>query len=310
MDVVVEEVRIEAVDVISVGLRRSDGTPFPAWEPGAHIDFHLAPDLERQYSLCSDHQDRGLWRVGVLREPESRGGSEWVHTKLSAGDALRIAGPRNNFPLVSSDRYLLIAGGIGVTPLLAMARELDRRGAEWSMLYGGRQAASMAFTEELSAFGDRVDFKPQDVHGLLDLDGFLGGPTAGMAVYCCGPERLLNAVEERCAAWPPGTLHVERFHPRPGALDGENSAFEVMLEGMGIALTVAADQTIVEALDAAGIDWPTSCREGTCGTCETRVLEGIPDHRDSFLMDEEKADNATMMICCSRALTPQIVLDI
>lgn len=306
----IAEIRAEADGVVSLRLVSPSGDPLPAWQPGAHLDVHLEPGLDRQYSLCGDPTDERSWTIAVLREPESRGGSEFVHTRLAAGQALAVTGPRNNFPLVEAERHLLIAGGIGVTPMLAMARELERRGRPWKMLYGGREAASMAFVDALRAFGDRVEVRPQDEHGLLDLDGFLGAPTAGTAVYCCGPEALLGAVEERCAAWPPGTLHVERFRARPGALDGPGEAFEVTLEGQDLTVTVGPDQSIVDALEAAGVSVATSCREGTCGTCETTVLEGVPDHRDSYLTAEEKADNETMMICCSRAKTPRLVIEL
>ncbi|QEC49766.1 oxidoreductase [Baekduia soli] len=300
----------EARGVVSLLLAAPDGAPLPAWAPGAHIDLLLAPDLERQYSLCSDPAQPARWRVGVLREPDGRGGSAHVHAVLKAGDRVTARGPRNHFRLVEAERHLLIAGGIGITPLLPMAAQLAQAGGDWRLVYGGRSADSMAYTAELAAHGDRVTLWPQDTHGLIDLDGLLGTPQPGTAVYCCGPEPLLAAVEERCASWPAGSLHVERFAPRPGALDGERRPFQVILDRSGVTLDVAADQSIVEALDAAGIDVPTSCREGTCGTCETEVLDGEPDHRDSFLTDEDREYGGTMMICCSRALTPTLTLDL
>jgi ferredoxin-NADP reductase len=310
LDLVVDDVTAEATDVISIGLARPDGRPLPSWEPGAHIDLILPIGVERQYSLCSEPSELATWRVAVLHEPESRGGSEWLHSTLRPQHRLRVRGPRNNFPLVEATQYLLIAGGIGITPLVPMARELDRRGAEWRLLYGGRFAHSMAFTQELSRFADRVTFWPQDEHGLLDLDSWLADPTDGGAVYCCGPEPLLQAVEERCVACPAGYLNIERFRPRPEALGGPRGSFEVELTQRGVTILVTAEQTIVEALESAGVEVPTSCREGTCGTCETEVIDGVPDHRDSFLLDDERADNSTIMICCSRSLTPKLVLDL
>jgi ferredoxin-NADP reductase len=204
----------------------------------------------------------------------------------------------------------MIAGGIGITPLLSMVRQLDKGGADWRLLYGGRRRASMGFIDDLVALGERVTIWPQDSHGLLDLDTLLAAPRAGAVVYCCGPEALIAAVEARCASWPRGALHIERFRPRPGALDGPSTTFDVVAARSGVTVTVTPDQTIVEALERAGVVVPTSCREGTCGTCESYVLEGIPDHRDSFLLDDEKEENATMMVCCSRSLSDRLVLDL
>ncbi|WP_272477204.1 PDR/VanB family oxidoreductase [Baekduia alba] len=309
-EVRVEDVTEAAEGVLSITLRAEERRTLPAWTPGAHIDVFLANGLERQYSLCGDPDDRERWRIGVLREPESRGGSEFIHASVGAGDRLRVRGPRNNFPLVAAHRYVLVAGGIGVTPLLAMVKELEKQQAEWRLLYGGRRRDSMAFLGELQEYGERVAVRPEEEHGLLDLDAWLLPPQTDTAVYCCGPEPLVQAVESRCERWDPGSLHVERFRPRPGALDGAMETFEVVLEKSGLTICVGADQTIVEAAELAGVEVDTSCREGTCGTCETVVLDGIPDHRDSCLMDEEKATNTIMMVCCSRSRSPRLVLDL
>ncbi|KAA9150056.1 oxidoreductase [Amycolatopsis acidicola] len=279
----------------------------PAWEPGAHVDLILGADLERQYSLCGDPGELSHWRLGVLREPESRGGSSYVHETLAVGDRVACRGPRNNFALVEADKYLFIAGGIGITPILPMIAACEDAGKPWRLYYGGRRESSMAFRGELARYGGRVAFLPQDTHGLLDLATILGTPGPGTAVYCCGPGALLDAVEERC---PAGVLHLERFRPKEGALAGVNVAFEVELEASGITLTVGADQTLAEAIEAAGVDLPTSCREGTCGTCETYVLEGEPEHRDSYLGAEEQASGEVIMPCCSRSRSPRLVLDL
>jgi ferredoxin-NADP reductase len=312
LEVVVEEVREEADGVVSLLLADPAGATLPHWSPGAHVDLILSDELERQYSLCGDPGDAHHLRVAVLREPESRGGSAWVHERVRAGDRIRIRGPRNNFPLVAAGSYVFVAGGIGITPLLTMIEALAARGADWKLVYGGRRAASMAFREQLARFGDRVTFWPEEEHGLIDLPGLLGTPAPATAVYCCGPEPLIAAVEAQCAAWPQGTLHVERFSPKPGALEGDGSdrAFEVVLDYSEMTLTVQPGQTIVDALEAAGIETVTSCREGTCGTCETAVLEGEPDHRDSFLTDQDREDNRSIMICCSRSKGPRLVLDL
>jgi ferredoxin-NADP reductase len=309
-DVVVTDVVVEAEDVISLVLARPDGMSLAPWDPGAHIDLRLGPAIERQYSLCGDPHNNERWRIAVLRERAGRGGSEWIHNNARPGMPLTVRGPRNNFPLVKADRYVFVAGGIGITPLLPMIIALDAQGANWELVYGGRHAQAMAFAAMLEAYGQQVTLRPQDMHGLLDLERHIGEPHAGTAVYCCGPGPLIVAVEEWCNTWPPGALHVERFHPREAAAGASDRAFVVVLGRSGIRVGVAAGQSIVDALETIGVEIPTSCREGTCGTCETGVLEGIPDHRDSVLMEEEKQANDVIMPCCSRALTPVIVLDL
>lgn len=308
--VVVSQI-VEAADGVRIlVLTDPSGAPLPDWGPGAHCDLLLPNGLERQYSLCGDAGRLEEWRVAVLREPESRGGSSYVHARLFAGDRFKVRGPRNEFPLVDSPAYLFVAGGIGITPLLPMVREVAARGADWSLVYGGRRGGSMAFLDELAEFGERVTVWPEDVRGLIDLPGLLAVPRPNTTVYCCGPGVLIDAVEAQCSEWPVGTLHVERFRPKDGALDGPATSFEVRLDASGLSLTVAGSQSIADVVEAAGIDIMTSCREGTCGTCETTVLEGVPDHRDSLLTDEEKASNETMMICCSRSHSPVLVLDL
>ncbi|MGW1412438.1 PDR/VanB family oxidoreductase [Streptomyces sp. NPDC002403] len=302
----------EAEGVVSLHLRRPDGGELPAWAPGAHVDLHLPSGIIRQYSLNGASADRSTWRVSVLLEPASRGGSRAVHTSLHAGDPVDVVGPRNNFPLVDSAEYLFIAGGIGITPILPMLARASASGARWSLLYGGRSRSSMAFLPELARHGERVLVRPQDQHGLLDLDSFLGAPRENTTVYCCGPEPLLAAVERLCAAWPTGTLRLERFAARsqtPADPDVEQS-FEVVLHRTGRTVTVPAGKAVLEALEDNGIESPNSCREGICGTCETKVLEGTPDHRDSLLSPEERTANDTMMICVGRALCPRLVLDL
>lgn len=297
--------------VVRLTLRRPGGGPLPAWAPGAHVDLLLDGGLVRQYSLCGSPQERTAWRIAVLREPDGRGGSAYVHDRLTVGTRLRVRGPRNNFPLRPAERYLFIAGGIGITPLLPMIEAAERAGARWRLLYGGRTRASMAFLGELADYGGAVSVRPQDEAGLLDLDAFLAEPDVRTLVYCCGPEPLLAAVEERCGSgWPAGALQVERFHPREAAGTTEDAAFEVVLARSGRALTVPAGGSVLEAIRSAGVEVLYSCTEGTCGTCETDVLEGEPDHRDSVLTDEERAGGETMMICVSRSRGPRLVLDL
>jgi ferredoxin-NADP reductase len=303
--------RTGAEGVVVLELRDPSGADLPAWSPGAHIDLKLREDLVRQYSLCGDPNDRSVWRIGVLREPESRGGSEHVHASLVEGVEVDVRGPRNNFELVDSPKYLFIAGGIGITPILPMLTAAEAAGADWELHYGGRSRRSMAFLEALEdATGNRVTLHPQDEVGLIDLERILGTPRPGTLVYCCGPEPLLAAVEQRCAAWPEGSLHVERFAPKDVGEPVLAGSFEVELSLSGMTLTVPPDKSILEVVEDAGIPVLSSCQEGTCGTCETAVLAGEVDHRDSLLNPAEQAANDTMFICVSRAACPKLVLEL
>ncbi|MFD5128773.1 PDR/VanB family oxidoreductase [Streptomyces olindensis] len=303
--------RTHAADgVVSLTLRRPDGEPLPAWSPGAHIDLLLDGDLVRPYSLCGDPGARDAWQIAVLREPRGRGGSAYVHEHLVRGEKVRVRGPRNNFPLRPAARHLFVAGGIGITPLLPMVEAARAAGADWSLLYGGRTRSSMAFLDRLAPFGEHVLIRPQDAYGLLDLAGFLGTPQEGTLVHACGPEPLLRAVRERCAAWPPGTLGVERFAPVPSAGPGPAGTFDVVLARAGLTLAVPPDRSVLQVVREAGVPVDFSCQEGTCGTCETDVLDGTPDHRDSLLSKDERAAGDTMLICVSRACGPRLVLDL
>ncbi len=308
-EVVVESMEHEAEGVLSLYLV-SGGGALPSWAPGAHVDLLMGEGLERQYSLCGDPAEGSRWRLAVLREPESRGGSAHVHEKIKAGDRVEVRGPRNNFALEPADSYIFIAGGIGITPILPMVRQVSDSGADWVLVYGGRRQASMAFVEELAAYGDRVILWPEEHHGLIDLPRFLGTPRDGCKVYCCGPEPLIEAVTNRCEAWPDGALHVERFRPPEGGPDPSGDGFEVYLDYSELTITVPSGKTILQAVEEAGVEALFSCREGTCGTCETRVLEGVPDHRDYVLSREDQESGEMMMICCSRSRTPRLVLDL
>ncbi|MGE0299228.1 cytochrome P450 [Pseudonocardia sp.] len=302
---------IEADGVVALTLRPVDGTPLPAWTPGAHVDLILGDGLpNRQYSLCGDVADLGAYRLGILRDAEGGGGSRHVHDRLAAGDVVRVRGPRNNFVLAPAPRYLFIAGGIGITPILPMIAAAESAGAQWRLVYGGRTRASMAFLDELARHGDRVSVRPQDETGLLDLATLLGTPEPDTLVYCCGPEPLLAAVEQHCAAWPSRALHLERFAARPLGAPVRAEAFDVELARSGFTLTVPPERSVLDVVEAAGIGVLSSCAEGTCGTCETGVLEGLPDHRDSVLTADERAANDCMLICVSRSCTARLVLDL
>ena len=300
-----------AEGVVVLDLTDPTGADLPRWSPGAHVDLRLPGGVTRQYSLCGKPADRAVWRVGVLREPDGRGGSALVHEALHEGVDVEVRGPRNHFPLVPSPRYLFIAGGIGITPILPMMRAAEAAGAEWELHYGGRSRRSMAFLEALEdATGDRIALHPQDEVGLIDLDRILGVPREGTLVYCCGPEPLLVAVERHCAAWPDGSLRLERFAPKDVGAPVRSDSFEVELATSGLSLTVPPDKSVLTVVEEAGIPVLSSCQEGTCGTCETPVLAGEVDHRDSLLTPAEQAANDTMFICVSRAACPKLVLEL
>ncbi len=309
-DLVVTEVEHVAQDVVAITLRDPGGATLPAWTPGAHVDLLLTPELIRQYSLCSSPSDSHTIRIGVLREHDGRGGSAFIHERLTTGATVRVRGPRNHFPLAGSPAYLFIAGGIGITPLLPMLAEADAAGADWELWYCGRSRATMAFTGELARYGDRVHLVPKDEQGRLDLGSVLGTPREGTLVYCCGPERLLADAEQRCAAWPPGALHLERFAARPTQAPPSEQAFELVLARTGITLTIPAGRSVFDVVQDAGVSVLGSCHEGICGTCEQVVLEGEVDHRDSVLSATEQAANETMMICVSRCHSARLTLDL
>jgi ferredoxin-NADP reductase len=298
-----------ADDVVSLTLR-GKGLTLPPWEPGAHIDVVLPSKKVRQFSLCGDPANRDEWRLGVLREQAGRGGSAYVCDELTEGTRLTVRGPRNHFALVGASSYLFIAGGIGITPILPMLRAVTNAGARWEMWYGGRRSSSMAFVEELADYGDRVRSWPQDERGLLPLDDIFASRADDTLVYCCGPTPLLEAVEERCRELPAGVLHVERFTPAIAAHTTDDQPFEVELARSHKTLTVRPGTSILHAVEAAGVFVLSSCQEGTCGTCETEVLDGKPDHRDSVLTEAERAAGDVMMICVSRALSSRLVLDL
>lgn len=311
LEVVRREMVADGIVELELAPPAGSALELPVWEPGAHIDLDLGAELTRQYSLVGGAAGGGSWKVAVLREPESRGGSRHIHEKLAVGSVVTVRGPRNHFPLKESQHYLFIAGGIGITPMIAMIDAVARAGADWSLVYGGRTAASMAYRSQLvEQFGGRVSVHPQDEVGLLDLDTVLSSLPPGALVYCCGPEGLLSAVEARTSGWPDDVLQVERFAPKPEALIGTHYAFEAEVATTGAVVTVAPDQSLLKALESVGIELSYSCAEGTCGTCETGVLSGIVDHHDSILSKAERAANDVMMPCVSRAKGGRLVLDL
>ncbi|GAA2853249.1 ferredoxin [Actinoplanes cyaneus] len=299
-----------ADDVVALTLADPGGARLPDWTPGAHIDVILPGGLTRQYSLCGDRWDAHSYRIAVLRERGGRGGSAYVHDVLAVGGVVGLGGPRNNFPLVPAGRYLFIAGGIGITPLLPMIAQAELLGADWQLLYGGRREASLAFGHDLLGYGDRVHLRPEDRHGLLDLPGFLARWRPGTRVYCCGPAPLLAAVERACAGLPPHTLRTERFVASAAAGLARGAPFEIELARSGTVLTVPAHSSVLDVVTAAGAGVLSSCRQGVCGTCEITVLAGEPEHRDSVLDDAERAAGTRMFACVSRARSDRLVVDL
>jgi ferredoxin-NADP reductase len=305
----VAEKRVEAEGVVSLTLRSADGEPLPPWTPGAHVDVVLDDDLVRQYSLCGEPSEADTWRLGVLREPNSRGGSRRVHDEVERGQHLTVRGPRNNFSLQPAEQYLFVAGGIGITPILPMVRQAAALGTPWTLLYGGRSRASMAFVEELIAIGGgELMIRPQDEFGLLDLEAYLGTPIQGAQVYSCGPGPLLDAVTEHCASWPSGSLHLERFVA--STRTSSEDPFVVELARSGRRITVPQYESMLDVLEQEGYEVTNSCRAGICGTCLTDVVAGIPEHNDDVLSDEDRASNKVMLPCVSRSRTDVLVIDL
>ncbi|GAA3789066.1 PDR/VanB family oxidoreductase [Streptomyces coacervatus] len=279
---------------------RLEGRDLPRWEPGAHLDLVLPSGLVRQYSLCGDPEDTSSYTVATRLIEDGRGGSREVHEQVAEGMELEVRGPRNRFPLVDAPSYVFVVGGIGITPVLPMLRALPG-GTPWRLVYGGRTRASMPFLEEIEKLGgDRVTVVAEDEDGLPDLDGLLADTAEGAAVYCCGPEGLIAAMEARFPQ-----VRLERFTPHTSA-DG-NGAFEVELRRSGRTLTVPADSTVLAAVRAELPNTAYSCEQGFCGTCQQRILEGEVEHRDELLTDAERADS--MLICVSRARSERLVLD-
>lgn len=312
--VVVERVTPVAEGIVRLRLVSPDGKPLPRWTPGSHIDVECGtPELSRQYSLCGDPDEAHALEIAVLHEPDGRGGSAWVHANVKAGDRLRIRGPRNHFRLDESlTKAIFIAGGIGITPVSAMARRAKALGMDYELHYSGRSRATMAFVDELAALhGERLRVHAADEGRRNDLRTLLATPVPGAQVYACGPLRMLEALEDCCAAWPEGALRVEHFESTLATLDpSKEHAFEVELKDSGLVITVPPDQTLLTALRAANVDVQSDCEEGLCGSCEVRVIAGKVDHRDVVLTRSERDANTKMMACCSRACEGRLVLEL
>lgn len=312
--VVVTRAEPEAEGVLGVTLADPAGGRLPAWSPGAHLDLVLpegdAHGEARKYSLCGP-ADSGDWRIAVLREPDSRGGSRWMHESVREGTELHVRGPKNHFRLDETrDHHVLIAGGIGITPIIAMADRLKAQGRSYELHYAGRGLASMAFVERLERdHGEALHLYPKDEGRRLDLATLLATPRDATLLYACGPDRLLAALEAGAAHWPAGSLHVEHFTAEGTQLDPEREhAFAVELSDSELVVEVPPDRTLLQALRAAGIDVPSDCEEGLCGSCQVEVVEGEIDHRDKVLTPAERASQTCLISCCSRAKGQRLVL--
>lgn len=312
-DIVITDRRSEAEGVVSLRFTRVDGEELPPWEPGAHVELRLPSGQIRQYSLCGQGSED--YRIAVLDQPGGRGGSREVHELGRPGNVWAARGPRNQFGLIEAEDYLLIAGGIGITPILPMINRLEEMGRPWRLAYGGRSRSSMAFLAELE-HRDQVEVLPQDEHGHLDLETLLKATGRATAVYCCGPAPMITAMRDLEATHMPqgASLHTERFTAggsaiSPPVLQTPGCGLLVKLKRSNQEVQVLEGQSILDAVRAV-VDVPSSCEEGFCGTCETRVLGGTPDHRDEFLADDERESGETMMLCVSRAETPELTLDL
>lgn len=313
LEVANREVVAHDQDVIALTLVAPDRGPLPRWHPGAHLDVHLPSGRVRQYSLCGDPAVPDAYRIAVRRIPDGGGGSLEVHDELAVGASVTTSGPRNAFPLAvpgygsPTRRFRFIAGGIGITPILPMLAQAQRLGVEWSMVYAGRSRDSLPFLDELARFGDRVEIRTDDEFGLPTAAELLGDCPDGTTVYACGPAPALTAIRAELAGRDDVELHFERFAAAP-VLDGH--AFTVSVGSTGATIRVGADETLLTALNKAGVHAPYSCQQGFCGTCRTRVLSGPVEHRDTLLTDPEREAGMTL-ICVSRASgDTELILDL
>ena len=312
LDVVVAQHREVATDIAELVLEAADGAPLPAFAAGAHVDVFVRSGLIRQYSLTGDPGDRARYRLGILRDPSSRGGSAAIHAGFARGTAIRIGKPRNNFPLhAGAPHSILFAGGIGITPMLSMAYALEAEGARFELHYCGRTRDRMAFVDELARFGERahlhLDSGPAEQK--LDIQRLLGQAEASAHIYVCGPNGFMDFIVDaaRRADWPAEAVHLERFGAE---VDTDGAPFTIVARRSGMNFEVRPGETIAQQLTEHGIEVRVSCQSGVCGTCLTKVLDGTPDHRDLVQTDVEKASNARIAICCSRSNTKTLVLDL
>jgi vanillate monooxygenase ferredoxin subunit len=307
---------LEAHDIYRYELAAVDGASLPPFTPGAHIDVEIRPGLVRHYSLCGHPDQNHRYEIAVLRAPESRGGSDAMHLSVNAGDVITISEPRNHFPLDSrATRSLLIAGGIGVTPILCMAERLSQQDANFEMHYSARSRDRMAFLERIGrakyALHVQTHFDDGPQEQKMDIERVLAQQESGTHLYVCGPTGFMTWVLDSAAnaGWGPDRVHREYFSASPTST-ADDETFSVKLARSGKVIPIASDQSVIEALAAQGIAIPVSCEQGICGTCLTRVIDGEPDHRDMFMTDAEHAMNDQFTPCCSRSKSPMLVLDL
>jgi vanillate O-demethylase ferredoxin subunit len=315
LNVLLKSITFEAERINSYTLQAIDGGPLPAFTAGAHIEVHLASDLVRSYSLTNDPAERHRYAIAVKHEVDGRGGSAHVHARLKVGDVLQVSAPHNNFVYDEGEHAsVFIAGGIGITPILSMMRRATAIDRRWGLHYASRTRRDAAFLAEIEALAaasgseTNIVFDQEAAGAALDIAAIVARAGDGTHLYCCGPLPMLEAFKAATRSRPPHTVHLEYFSPVQKAATA--GGFEVRLAKSGRTLAVAPGKTILETLLDAGLPVSYACSEGTCGTCETAVIEGLPDHRDVYLTDEEHAANKQIMICCSGAKTPLLVLDL
>lgn len=314
LKVVVQRREIQGHGVLVLDLVAPQGGQLPPFEAGAHVDLHLGEGLVRQYSLCGDPAEREVYRLGILKDPGSRGGSLAAHECLQEGREVVIGLPRNHFPLVAGEHHsILIGGGIGITPMIAMAHALHAAGKSFELHYCGRSEAACAFLDELRSGAIagklRTHFDDGAAEQRLDLSVVFGQPAAGAHIYVCGPAGFMDWViaEAQGHAYPSERVHKEYFQVEA---DVAGKAFDVVTKRSGKRITVGERESIVDALAKVGIKVKVSCEQGICGTCLCGVIDGEPEHRDVFLTEDEREDNDQIILCCSRAKSDVLVLDI
>lgn len=311
----VDQINYEAEGILRYVLVDPSGADLEPFAAGAHVDVHLGDGVIRQYSLCGDPSDTRRYEIAVLKEKDGRGGSKRIHEDVRAGQEIEISAPRNHFPLADdAEHHLLLAGGIGVTPMIAMMHELERRGASYELHHCTRSPEATAFFSELKprleSGAVHIHHDAGDPSQGLDIAALLREQKPGTHLYYCGPTGFMEAVKAASQEWPSGTVHFEYFTAPAdsGADESANEAFQIKLSGTGEVFDVPADQSIVDVLRDNGYPVDTSCEDGYCGTCLTRVVEGAPEHRDVVLDDEDRKQ--FMLICCSRSKSPMLVLDL
>lgn len=314
IEVVVSDIIDETPDIRRITLATPDGVALPVFEAGAHIDLHLPNGMIRQYSLLNPPGETDTYQLGILKEKSSRGGSAWIHQTLGKMDRLHVSTPRNLFPIVkTARRHILFAGGIGITPILSIARHLSALGADFAAYYSVRDRHEAAFYKDLAPLGNRIRLLAdgRDAAQTVLLEA-LSGPSDDTHLYVCGPSGYIQAIWNlaRLQEWPDSHFHTEAFCASPLPSDTTDHAFTIHLGRSGVTIPVGEGQTVIRALQEHGFDIPFSCEQGICGTCLTKVISGVPDHRDQYLTDEERDANDQFMPCCSRSKSPELVLDL